>query len=298
MNASLRDAVEKAIASGSGTHSAIAKLEGASGGCISQAQTIILDDGRRFFLKWNPAPLPEMFERECDGLRALEAVSVIRVPRSVAVGGEAGTDVAPFIVMECIEIGAAGPSFFEEFGRAFAEFHRRGAGQRFGFDTDNYIGATPQPNTWCSDWCTFWRDHRLGFQLQLLARQGVHDAELQTLGERLLGRLDDYLRQPDEAPCLLHGDLWGGNYLVDADGAPVLIDPAAYFGRREADLAMTQLFGGFQPRFYSAYEETWPLAPGSRERLEVYKLYHLLNHLNLFGASYRDQCVTTLKRLT
>ena len=122
-------------------------------------------------------------------------------------------------------------------------------------------------------------------------RRGAHLAPV------AVDRLDEYLAEPDEPAALLHGDLWGGNYMVDAEGTPVLIDPAAYCGRREADLAMTRLFGGFDARFYAAYEEVWPLAPGSTERLEIYKLYHLLNHLNLFGESYLRQVMDVVDRL-
>ena len=165
----------------------------------------------------------------------------------------------------------------------------------FGFEEDNYIGATPQPNAWTDDWVTFFAEQRLGFQLRLAADNGF-GGELARLGERLLSRLGELIDEPAEPACLLHGDLWGGNYLCDAEGQPVLIDPAAYYGRREAELAMTTLFGGFDSAFYGAYEEAWPLAPGSAERLEIYKLYHLLNHLNLFGGGYLGGCLGVLRR--
>lgn len=263
------------------------------GGCINDARIAELSDGRRLFVKTNSASLLEMFERETEGLEALAAVGALRVPRD-AFAGTAGGQA--FLVMEAIPLGRKGPAFFERFGRAFAELHRRGRGERFGFAHDNFIGSTPQPNTWTDDGAEFWRRHRLGHQLELARRGGRSSAELDRLGERLLARLGDHLDLPGEPPCLLHGDLWGGNYLVDDAGDPVLIDPACYYGHREADLAMTQLFGGFDPRFYAAYEEAWPLPPGSGERLEIFKLYHLLNHLNLFGGSYRGSCLQILRR--
>ncbi len=155
----------------------------------------------------------------------------------------------------------------------------------------------PQPNPWTRSWLEFFRRHRLGHQLELARRQGRADGELDRLGERLLDRLDQWLDVPGEPPCLLHGDLWSGNFMVGPQGEPVLIDPACYYGHREAELAMTQLFGGFAPEFYAAYEEAWPLPPESAPRVAIYKLYHLLNHLNLFGGSYRGQCVGVLRRL-
>ncbi len=142
----------------------------------------------------------------------------------------------------------------------------------------------------------FWRSHRLGFQLRLAREHGVSDDELDRLGDRLMDRLDAWIDLSDEPACLLHGDLWGGNYLSDENGDPVLIDPAVYYGHREADLAMTRIFGGFEPAFYRAYEDEWPLPPGSEDRLPLYELYHLLNHLNLFGRSYRGRCVGILRR--
>jgi len=168
---------------------------------------------------------------------------------------------------------------------------------QFGLDENNYLGSTRQSNRFVDDWCAFWREHRLGYLLRLARQQGASDSTLDQLGGKLMDRLEDFLQEPNEPACLLHGDLWGGNYLVDDQGRPVLIDPAIYYGRREADLAMTMLFGGFDARFYAAYEETWPLADGSEVRLAIYKLYHLLNHLVLFGRSYYGQCIDILRDL-
>lgn len=283
----------EAILAAEGVAPRVVDRAGVGGGCINEAQTLELDDGRRVFLKSNARPLPGMFEREAEGLAALADVGVLRVPRPLG----SGITPVPFLLLEHVESGRPGRDFFERFGRLFAEHHQRSCGPRYGFEHDNYLGSTAQPNAWCGDWVTFFREHRLGHQLRLAARRGHGGAELARLGARLQDRLDDFLAEPAEAPCLLHGDLWGGNYLCDTEGAPVLIDPAAYYGRREADLAMTQLFGGFEPRFYQAYEEAWPLAPGSEERLEIYKLYHLLNHLELFGTSYLGGCLAILRRL-
>lgn len=280
-----------------------AKIGGAvpvGGGSINRAALLQLEDGRSVFLKWNPAPLPAMFVLEAEGLHALAEVGQIRVPRQAVAGGGSDEGAPPFLVMEAIATGSKGRGFSELFGRRFAEHHRRGRGDRYGFAHDNYIGSTPQPNAWNDDWIAFWRGRRLGYQLDLARRSGRASAELDRLGDRLLARLDEWIGEPgdaDEPPCLLHGDLWGGNYLVDEHGEPVLIDPAVYYGRREADLAMTRVFGGFDRRFYAAYEESWPLAPGAEERLRIYELYHLLNHLNLFGSGYLGSCLEILRPL-
>ncbi|HSR52521.1 MAG TPA: fructosamine kinase family protein [Acidobacteriota bacterium] len=290
------EAVERAIAEATGKRAAIKQSTGVGGGCINSARRIELEDGRQFFLKSNSDPLPGMFEREAEGLKALgEAAQELRVPEVVAVGGgEKG--VAHFIVMEYIATGHPAGDFFRRLGRGLARLHEDSAAERFGFEHDNYIGSTPQPNGWTDDWVHFFRDKRLRHQLELAGEKGHADSQMRRLGERLLDRLGDYIDQPEEAPCLLHGDLWSGNYLCDDLGRPVLIDPAAYYGRGEADLAMTRLFGGFDSGFYAAYHEIRPKQDGHQARNDIYQLYHLLNHLNLFGTSYLSGCLRVLRR--
>ena len=163
----------------------------------------------------------------------------------------------------------------------------------FGWDRDNTIGSTPQINTPSSSWVAFYCDHRLGYQLETAARYG-YGGELQLLGRRLMDSLDVLLADHRPEPSLLHGDLWGGNQASAADG-PVVFDPAVYYGDRETDLAMPRLFGGFSSDFYAAYTEVWPLPPGHEQRLGIYQLYHVLNHLNLFGRSYLGQAMTLLR---
>jgi fructosamine-3-kinase len=205
-------------------------------------------------------------------------------------------DGVPFLLIEMITNGKRGRSFEREFGAALARLHQQTRADAFGFAHDNYLGRTPQPNAWHNDWVAFFAERRLGHQLQLTRQRGLATRAFERDLAQLIGHLDQWLAEPAEPPCLLHGDLWGGNYLVDEHGAPVLIDPACYYGRRETDLAMTQLFGGFGGAFYEGYEAVWPLADGADERLAIYQLYHLLNHLNLFGASYLSQCQEIVAR--
>ncbi len=287
--------VAESIAEETGRFSPVSVSTGIGGGCINNASRIDLEDGRSFFLKSNPASLPHMFDREAEGLKAIAAVGALRVPGVISHGG--GTKgIPPFLVLEYVAPGSPDSTFQERMGRQFAELHRNSRRDRFGFDHDNYLGSTPQPNGWKDNWVEFWCEHRLGHQLSLAKRNGHADSTFLKLGDQLMNKLTDLIAEPREPACLLHGDLWGGNFMCAENGEPVLIDPAAYYGRREADLAMTMLFGGFSSDFYSAYEELWPLGAGSSERLEIYKLHHLLNHLNLFGSSYKSGCMDILRR--
>ncbi len=294
MSDALHSAVEAVIADATGEASPIDRAESLGGGCISQARCITLVDGRRFFLKSNTDPLPGMFEREAEGLAALGNPQALRVPAVLGTGGGLGA-CAPFIVLEMIETGRRADDFSENFGRGLAQLHRKATAERHGFGADNYIGATPQPNPWCDDWVTFWREHRLGFQLKLAYDRG-YGLAIGSAGKKMCDRLDEWIGEPAEPPALCHGDLWSGNCLVDKSGQAVLIDPAAYYGRREADLSMTTMFGGFDGRFYAAYREVWPLADGHEDRMQIYQLYHHLNHLNLFGGGYLGGCESILRR--
>lgn len=303
MTPELRQAVEQVVAEATGRPISVRESTPVGGGCINHAEIALLDDGGRLFVKSNRGTTAaEMFAREAQGLEALAAPGAIRIP-DAPVAGTAGTDdELAFLVMEAVPAGRPKAGFFEDFGRRFARLHREtaraadGEEGAFGFHRDNFIGSTPQPNGWMDDWVAFFRTRRLGFQIELARERGLSDGALDSVMDRLLARLDILIQLPDEPACLLHGDLWSGNYMSDEDGEPVLIDPATYYGHREADLAMTELFGGFDHTFYRAYGEEWPLPPGSPDRRELYKLYHLLNHLNLFGRGYRDRCVEIARR--
>lgn len=261
------------------------------GGCINDSALLSAGE-RAYFVKLNRAALLPMFEAEAAGLEILAATATLRVPRPLltgTVGGQA------FLVMEALDLGGSGArGGAARAGQLLAALHRT-TRPEYGWERDNFIGATPQINTPDRDWVAFWRTRRLGFQLALAARNG-YGGRLQERGERLLAALDQVLDHHPPA-SLLHGDLWGGNLGYDRSGQPVIFDPAVYFGDREADLAMTELFGGFGADFYAAYREAWPLAPEYAVRKWLYNLYHVLNHLNLFGGGYLRQAENLIERV-
>jgi fructosamine-3-kinase len=260
------------------------------GGCINTGMRLT-DGERSYFVKLNRSGLLDMFEAESEGLKALADTRTIRVPSPVC-SGVSGDQA--YLVMEFIEMGHGGRESAEVAGRLLAAMHQVNQ-PYFGWQRDNTIGSTPQPNQRQDEWIDFWREQRLGFQLQLAAGNG-YQGNLQRRGERLLDRFHLLLdHQPK--PSILHGDLWSGNLAYDRLGQPVIYDPAVYYGDREADLAMTELFGGFGRRFYDAYRESWPLSPGYATRKVLYNLYHILNHLNLFGGGYLSQAEGMIDRL-
>ena len=243
------------------------------------------------FIKSGPASWAEMFAAEAEGLIELAKPDVIRVPEVIDYGVRG--DEA-FIEIERLELRRASRDVEARMGEQLARLHRTTA-DRYGWHRDNTCGPTPQHNPRSSDWVGFFREHRLRFQLELAARNG-HGGSLQERGARLLERMDRYFEGYTPEASLLHGDLWGGNWGC-CDGEPVVFDPAVYYGDRETDIAMTRLFGGFGGAFYRAYDDAWPLAPGSRERCDLYQLYHVLNHLNLFGSGYLGQAQRLIDKL-
>lgn len=253
------------------------------GGCINEA--FRLGD---FFVKLNRASASEMFEAEASGLDALARSGALRVPRAHCWGVN---DAHAYLVLEYLPLIAKSPSAEEDLGRGLAALHRTSA-ERFGLERDNFIGASPQPNGFESSWITFLRRHRFGHMLELARAKGLHFQNADTLLEKLESFFEN---EPN--PSLLHGDLWGGNASALADDTPVVFDPAVYFGDREADLAMTHLFGGFSSRFYAAYDEAWPLPEGHQERRDLYNLYHILNHAVLFGGGYAQQAQRMIDQL-
>ena len=229
-------------------------------------------------------------EAEAAGLVLLASARALRVPRVVAVGR---TGEAAFLALEWIEAGSAGAACEQRLGEGLAALHAVTAG-RFGWERDNTIGRTPQANGWLDDWTTFFRERRLRPQLSLAARNGL--GTLRAAGERLLEAVPVLLAGHAPRASLLHGDLWGGNWMASG-GQPVIFDPAVYYGDREVDLAMTRLFGGFGAGFYRAYGAAAPLPPGAESRARLYNLYHVLNHANLYGGGYVAQAGAMMERL-
>lgn len=254
------------------------------GGCIANARRIQTESGKSYFLKSYSHGGSVILQNESNGLNELVKAGSIRIPKVVLCDNS-------FLLMEYIESGSRVSNFSEIFGRQFAQLHRF-KGEQFGFFEDNYIGATPQVNLPQSNsWTEFFWENRLMYQYRLAEKNGYASHELQD-GYRLLEQnINDIIGGSEENPALLHGDLWGGNYMVDDKGQPCLIDPAVYYGHREADLAMTMIFGGFDSRFYSAYIEEYPLPAGWERRSDIYKLYHIMNHLNIFGTGYYSQAI-------
>ncbi|MBK7584146.1 MAG: fructosamine kinase family protein [Myxococcales bacterium] len=269
MRAALRSELEETL------HSRVTGVSPISGGDINQAHAVDLADGRRVFVKHNAATPPGMFEAEAHGLAWLAEAEALALPQVIAIG-------ASFLVLELLEPGRPRADHDEELGRGLARLHAHGA-REFGLDRDNFIGRLPQDNRPLPDWATFYAERRLRPMVDQ-ARQPLGRETLAAF-ERLYARLPE-LVGPDEPPARLHGDLWGGNAHVTESGAPCLIDPAAYAGHREVDLAMMALFGGFGGRVFAAYAEAFPLEPGHTDRQALYQLYPLLVHVNLFGDGY------------
>ncbi len=278
-----------------------------SGGDINRAYALLLSDGSRMFMKANRRENADFFRAEAEGLEALKATGAISVPGVIARGTDSNES---FLLLEYIEEGRRSPAASEELGRRLAQLHMADTenmtvsddmpgtanlvpGGRYGFLHDNYIGAGFQCNEPAETWTEFFTERRLRPQFEKAS--SYWDVDERKSIERFLDRMDRYLAEP-ERPSLLHGDMWAGNYMIDSTGVPWLIDPAAYVGHAEADLAMTELFGGFDRRFYDSYRETAGIDPGYSDRRDLYNLYHLLNHLNLFGGSYLHSVLSIVKR--
>ena len=247
------------------------------GGDSSDAHAVALRDGRTVFVKSRTQAPADLFAAEAHGLAWLKEASPLRLPRVLGVG-------ATFLALEWLQPAPRASNFEVTLGRGLAAMHRFGA-TALGLSRSNYIGPLPQNNAPCTSWASFYRDRRLRPQLDMAQGAGLLDRSLRKGFDMLLVRLDELVGDP-EPPARLHGDLWGGNLHVDDRGQPSLIDPAAYAGHREMDLAMMRLFGGFGARIFAAYDEAYPLAPSADERVPLYQLYPLLVHVNVFGRRY------------
>ncbi len=281
--------ISEHIAQTTGTPFMARQQRSTGGGCINR--TFVIDDGQAaFFVKLNAADKLGMFQAEAAGLDAILNSHSLRAPRPICHG--VAEDQA-YLAMEYIPLQSSDNASAQDMGLQLAQMHRNTASQ-FGWETDNNIGSTPQINTWAQDWISFFGTHRLHYQLDLAQANGC---PLLSLGEQLIELLPAFFDNKNPEPSLLHGDLWGGNWGADPQGLAVIFDPATYYGDRETDLAMTELFGGFPPRFYAAYKDSYPIdASGYAVRKILYQLYHILNHFNLFGGAHADQARQMIQR--
>ncbi|MGJ3244263.1 MAG: fructosamine kinase family protein [Opitutales bacterium] len=281
-------AVARSLTEQTGEAFDLNSVEPAAGGSINQAVILHFRKQPPAFVKWQAGGDPMPYETEADALNAIHATDTIRVP---AVYGQGSLDGGGcWLAIEWLDLGGRGDG--GALGRALAALHRVEQ-TRFGWHRDNVIGATPQPNGWSDDWIAFYREQRLEHQFRLARKNGLRIRESDTLLETLPVFFESYTPQPS----LLHGDLWGGNAGFLTDGTPVIYDPASYQGDREADLAFTEVFGGFPDSFQAAYREAWPLDDGYRYRKTLYNLYHILNHFNLFGGGYGSQAEGMVQEL-
>ncbi len=283
------DDVARAISDASGEPVALDAQHSVGGGCINEA--FVLDAGsRQFFLKSNSASLLDMFEAEAEGLREMQSAQAIRVPQPLCTGLSDGRS---FLVLEHLPLG--GRLDHAQFGGQLAAMHLCSR-PRFGWHRDNYIGSTAQLNAEADSWVGFLRTQRFGYQLELAVERGLQASAVDAVS-RLMADLDAFFSDYAPRPALLHGDLWSGNWSALTSGEPVIFDPAVYYGDHEADLAMMELFGSPSPSFFAAYREVFPIDAGYVVRKELYNLYHILNHFNLFGGGYGAQAGSMAKRL-
>ena len=291
------DNLDSIIRSSVGTGVRIERRVPVSGGDINRAYALFLSDGSKLFMKVNRKENQDFFRAESEGLRAIRRTGTVRVPEVIAMGTG---DNEAYLLLEHIESGMRTRRSSGKLGEALAAMHLADTedilpGGRFGFTDDNFIGAGIQLNEPEDSWTDFFVNKRLLPQFERAASYFSREDSRNT--ELFLGKIHNYLNEPAK-PSLLHGDLWAGNYMIDIYGEPWLIDPAVYVGHPEADLAMTELFGGFDRAFYDAYSEAAGIEPDYKDRRDIYNLYHLLNHLNLFGAGYLGSVRSIIRRYT
>lgn len=292
--------IEEAISKLFGENLHIASKRPVYGGDINESFRLSISDGSVIFMKCNTLTNLSFFEAEAKGLEALRKIGTIGVPKVLGIGTDE-TQKISFLLMEYLEAAPKVNGYWEVFGRELAALHQADCygfatadrNLLFGFETDNYIGASLQINTPKENWLTLFRECRLLPQIKMA--EGYFDSGMRRQCMKLLDHLDSYLTEP-EFPSLLHGDLWSGNSVCGPDGKAWILDPAAYVGHFEAELAMTELFGGYPDSFYGAYHEMNPIDRGYQDRRDLYNLYHLLNHLNLFGGSYLNSVQRILKK--
>jgi fructosamine-3-kinase len=267
------------------------------GGCINQSYRLagLIADSLEsnicdYFVKLNSADRIDMFRAEALGLnQILQLAHCIRVPRPICMGL---VGMKSYLVMEWLDLQPSQADDQRELGRSLATLHKSQQITSFGWDCDNTIGSTLQMNSWTKNWGVFWKNSRIEYQIELAYRKGKSFSN----SELILNAIPILLSKHYPQPSLVHGDLWYGNMASLTDGTPVVFDPAVYWGDREVDLAMTELFGGFREEFYAGYNEVWPLDDGYQERKHLYNLYHILNHFNIFGPFKNDESLNAQSR--
>ena len=260
-----------------------------SGGCINQGYAVS-GNGLIYFVKINQANQEAMFAAEALGLKQIHATKTIRVPEPICWGI---ADKSSYLVLEWLEFGGGNSQSWEKMGQNLAHLHQVSLSDRFGWHCNNTIGSTPQINTISNNWADFFAHQRIGYQLRLAKERGGNFPD----EDQVIPAISEILSQHQPHPSLVHGDLWSGNAAITVDGEPVILDPATYWGDREVDLAMTELFGGFPAAFYRGYNDVFPLDAGYQKRKTLYNLYHILNHFNLFGGGYASQANRMLQEI-
>jgi len=281
--------ISQAIAQATGQQFEIVDTRSVSGGCINQGYKISSSD-TDYFVKLNQASQVEMFAAEALGLKQMYATQTIVIPQPICWGT---ADNSSYIVLQWLDLGRGNSQSWRAMGSQLADMHRQGTEKRFGWSRNNTIGSTPQINTWMDNWADFFAEQRIGYQLRLAQRNGGSFLDLNQIVDAVRNKLAD--RQPEAS--IVHGDLWSGNAAILGNGAPAIFDPAAYYGDRETDIAMSELFGGFPAAFYQGYNKAWELDSGYQQRKSIYNLYHVLNHFNLFGGGYGSQAKRIIQQL-
>ncbi len=268
----------------------ISEIRSVGGGCINEAYSLKTNAGK-YFIKYNSASaFPGMFEKEATGLKILAETKTIEIPEVIVA---AKTYDYAYLLLQFIETGVSSRNFWNDFGIKLADLHRN-TNEYFGLDHNNYIGSLVQTNNPYPDFYSFFISERIEPQLKEARNKGAFSQSETRYFDSLFNALHNII--PVEKPALIHGDLWSGNYMVTAGGSPCLVDPAVYYGHREADIAMTQLFGGFQQEFYGAYNQAWPMEKDWQKRMDIFNLYPLLVHVNLFGGSYARQILQIIRQ--
>jgi len=267
----------------------IEKSRPVSGGCINQGYAVT-GNGLIYFVKINQANQEAMFAAEALGLKQIHATKTIRVPEPICWGI---AEKSSYLVLEWLEFGGGNSQSWEKMGQNLARLHQVSLSDRFGWHCNNTIGSTPQINTVSNSWADFFAHQRIGYQLRLAKERGGNFPD----EDQVIPAISEILSQHQPHPSLVHGDLWSGNAAITVDGEPVILDPATYWGDREVDLAMTELFGGFPAAFYRGYNDVFPLDAGYQKRKTLYNLYHILNHFNLFGGGYASQANRMLQEI-